>query len=317
MLTNKNQKSSNFFHCIICNYNTSRKSQYERHLETRKHKMLTNVDNFEEKVPSIIQGSYICECGKIYKHRQSLSLHKKKCDGLQEIQCIEINDNNEYENDEYNNNDNKNNKNKESDKKEILKTEIVKLMTENNELKKQIGDLIPKIGNTNNTINNINQKFNIQIFLNEQCKDAINMNDFIKSIEISLDHLDVTKNSGLANGLSNAIIENMNKLSLYERPLHCTDVKRETLYIKDNDSWEKDKSKEKIKKAIKHISSKQYKALKNWTETNPDFNNDDNKQEFFAKTLSVIGKDIDNVDDKIIKNICNNAYIKDNVDDSN
>ena len=282
--------------------------------------MLTNVDNFEEKVPSIIQGSYICECGKIYKHRQSLSLHKKKCDGLQEIQCIEINknieyDNNEYDNNEYHNNDNKNYKDR--DKKEILKTEIVKLMTENNELKKQIGDLIPKIGNTNNTINNINQKFNIQIFLNEQCKDAINMNDFIKSIEISLDHLDVTKNSGLANGLSNAIIENMNKLSLYERPLHCTDVKRETLYIKDNDSWEKDKSKEKIKKAIKHISSKQYKALKNWTETNPDFNNDDNKQEFFAKTLSVIGKDIDNVDDKIIKNICNNAYIKDNVDDSN
>ena len=187
-------------------------------------------------------------------------------------------------------------------------------MTENNELKKQIGDLIPKIGNTNNTINNINQKFNIQIFLNEQCKDAINMNDFIKSIEISLEHLDVTKNSGLANGLSNAIIENMNKLSLYERPLHCTDIKRETLYIKDNDSWEKDKSKEKIKKAIKNISNKQYKALKEWTEINPDFNNDDNKQEFFAKTLSVIGKDIDNVDDKIIKNICNKIYVKDKIE---
>ena len=291
--------------------------------------MLTNVDNFEEKVPSIIQGSYICECGKIYKHRQSLSLHKKKCDGLQANHCIEINENNEYDNNneydyEYDNeyenkynNDNKNyknNNNKNSDKKEILKTEIVKLMTENNELKKQIGDLIPKIGNTNNTINNINQKFNIQIFLNEQCKDAINMNDFIKSIEISLEHLDVTKNSGLANGLSNAIIENMNKLSLYERPLHCTDIKRETLYIKDNDSWEKDKSKEKIKKAIKNISNKQYKALKEWTEINPDFNNDDNKQEFFAKTLSVIGKDIDNVDDKIIKNICNKIYVKDKIE---
>tara|TARA_Y100000389_G_C17430882_1_gene502537 strand:+ start:606 stop:1448 length:843 start_codon:yes stop_codon:yes gene_type:complete len=275
--------------------------------------MLTNVDNCQEKVPSIIQGSYICECGKIYKHRQSLSLHKKKCDSLQAIQCIEIND---YENtnNENTNNENTSKKKDKKVKKEILKTEIVKLMTENNELKKQIGDLIPKIGNTNNTINNINQKFNVQIFLNEQCKDAINMNDFIKSIEISLDHLDITKNNGLANGLSNAIIENMNKLSLYERPLHCTDVKRETLYIKDNDSWEKDKSKEKIKKAIKNISNKQYKALKEWTEINPDFNNDDNKQKFFAKTLSIIGKDIDNVDDKIIKNLCNNTYIKDNVD---
>ena len=303
MLTKKFQKSSENYFCHFCNYNTCRKSQYERHLTTRKHEMLTNVD---KKVPKSSEPLFVCECGKKYKHRQSLSIHKKKCE--KSFDYIIEND--------ISNNDNN------------MKDLIVKLMTENNEikntlihenseLKKQIGELIPKVGNTNNTnntnntINNINQKFNINIFLNEQCKDALNINDFIKNIEISLDQLDLTKHNGLADGLSYAIIENMNKLSLYERPLHCTDLKRETLYIKDNDSWEKDNNKTKIKKVINDVSKKQYKALQEWTENNPDFEENENKQEYFAKTLSVIGMDPDKVDEKIIKNICNKIYVKD------
>ena len=111
----------------------------------------------------------------------------------------------------------------------------------------QIGELIPKVGN-NNT--NIKQRFNVNIFLNEQCKDAINMHDFIKQIEVSLDNLLTTRDKGLSEGISNVFIENMNKLSLYERPLHCTDLKRETLYIKDNNVWEKDGDKSRIKSSI-------------------------------------------------------------------
>ncbi len=304
MLTKKYEKGSEIFSCKNCNYFTSRKSQFDRHLLTRKHIILTNVD---EKVPKSSTSLYMCECGKSYKHRQSLSLHKKKCEKRCEP-CEDINtksDTSIYSD--------KSDETFEEEKDDNLKNVVVKLMTENCELKKQIGELIPKVGN-NNTVNNINQRFNIQIFLNEQCKDAINMNDFIKSIEVSLHQLDNTKNKGLINGLSSAIIENMNKLSLYERPLHCTDIKRETLYIKDNDSWEKDKSKEKIKKVIKDVSNKQYKALQEWTENNPDIKDDDSKQEFFARTLSVLGKNNDNVNDKIIKNICTNAYIKDTLD---
>ena len=304
MLTKKYQKSSEIFSCKYCNYFTSRKSQFDRHLLTRKHMILTNVD---EKVPKSSTSLYMCECGKSYKHRQSLSLHKKKCEKKCES-CEDINIKSKTS--IYSN---KSDEIFEEEKSDNLKNVVVKLMTENSELKKQIGELIPKVGN-NNTVNNINQRFNIQIFLNEQCKDAINMNDFIKSIEVSLHQLDNTKNKGLINGLSSAIIENMNKLSLYQRPLHCTDIKRETLYIKDNDSWEKDKSKEKIKKVIKDVSNKQYKALQEWTENNPDIKDDDSKQEFFAKTLSVLGKNNDNINDKIIKNICSNTYIKDTLD---
>ena len=173
--------------------------------------------------------------------------------------------------------------------------------------------MIPKIGNniTNNTQNN---KFNINVFLNEKCKDAINMTDFVKSIEVSLQQLDFTKKNGLANGLSKTIMDNINKLSLYERPLHCTDVKRETLYIKDENEWSKDANKEKIKKAIKKASGKNYNALQDWKTENPDFLINDSKTDYFTKTITVIGKSGDATEDKIIKNLCKETYIKDSIE---
>ena len=215
----------------------------------------------------------------------------------------------------------------------ITQETIVKLISENNDIKnllvtqqqqlleqhkqigiqqKQLGDMVPKMGNniTNNNTANIKQKFNINIFLNEKCKDAINMNDFIKQIQLTLDNLDFTKNNGLTEGLSNIFIENMNKLSLYERPLHCTDTKRETLYIKEEDKWTKDDNKEKIKNAIKKASTKNYNALEEWKSKNPDFTNDDLKQEYFSNVISTIGKTSEQIDDKIIKNLCKETYIK-------
>jgi len=105
-------------------------------------------------------------------------------------------------------------------------------------------------------------------------------------------------------------MDNMNKLSIHERPLHCTDVKRETLYIKDNDKWEKDKDKEKIKKVIKKTQNKNYPALQKWTEANPDYMGDDSKQIYYAKAMSKVGKPIEEVEDKIIKNICKENYVK-------
>ena len=188
---------------------------------------------------------------------------------------------------------------------------MVNMMKENQELRSQISELIPKVGNNNTTHNNtLNQKFNINVFLNEQCKDALNMNDFIKSINISLEQLDFTKKNGLIDGLSNAIVENMNKLSLYQRPMHCTDTKRETLYIKEEDKWTKDDNKEKIKNAIKKASTKNYNALEEWKSKNPDFTNDDLKQEYFSNVISTIGKTSEQIDDKIIKNLCKETYIK-------
>jgi hypothetical protein len=148
------------------------------------------------------------------------------------------------------------------------------------------------------------------VFLNEQCKDAINMSDFIKSLHITFEQLDFTNKNGLADGLSKSIIENMNKLSIYQRPMHCTDIKRETLYIKDEDSWSKDKSKEKIKGAIKKASSKNFNALMDWKMSNPDYMKSEDKTDYFTKTISTIGKPSSSIDEKVIKNLCKETYVK-------
>ena len=299
MLTNLGQKRHENFVCEKCNFITSHKTKYDRHINTRKHIMLTSTD--EKRTTAL----FVCECGKSYKHRQSLSVHKRKC-----IYLKNNNENNEIEDD-----------NRVEQTTDDLKKLVCKLMNENNEIKNnimkenkelraQVSELIPKVGN-NNTVNN-NQKFNVNIFLNTQCKDAINMNDFIKSIEISLEQLDYTKKNGLALGLSNAIVENMNKLSLYERPMHCTDIKRETLYIKEQDKWLKDENKEKIKNAIKKASGKNYNALQNWKNNNPDFIYDNNKQEDFSNMISTIGKLSEEIDNRIIKSLCKETYIKNN-----
>ena len=291
MYNQKGQKTSKIYECKFCDYITCKKNAFERHLSTDKHKKRENTTNTTEKE------QFLCVCGKSYKYRSSLFNHKKVCKFT-------------------------NARKGPDDKSENLKELVVKLMTENNdikntlveenkELRKQIGELIPKVGNTTNNINQKN-KFNINIFLNEQCKDALNINDFVKSIEISLEQLDFTKNNGLADGLSNAIIENINKLSLFERPLHCTDVKRETLYIKDNDNWEKDCDKIKIKKVIKDVSDKQFRSIKKWTDANPDFKENENKQDYFAKVLSVLGQDASNIDEKIIKKLCTKSYLEKN-----
>ena len=135
-------------------------------------------------------------------------------------------------------------------------------------------------------------------------------------VAVSLKQLDFTKNNGLEKGLSNVIIENMSKLSLTERPVHCTDVKRETLYIKDNDVWEKDEDKSRIKEAIKKTSNKNYNAVCHWAKENPDFMENENKQDFYAKAITTIGKPLDNIDSKIIKKICPNIYLEKNISDN-
>ena len=306
-----------YYVCDFCNYNTFSRKDYNKHLLTDKHNKLTNTNLDKKEIPENpikVEKIYKCNCGKIYKHQSSLCKHKKIC--TYETLCIEIT--------EYNN-------------KPIISQELVleivkKQETSDKIIKEQqnqiqslcnavvqatntINQLTPQLGNNNisNTHNTTNNQFNINLFLNEQCKDAINMSDFIKSIEISLEQLEITKTNGLEKGISNVILENMNKLSLYERPIHCTDAKREVLYIKDNDIWEKDTHKTKIKNAIKKTSNKNYTALTNWTKANPNFMKDDDKQMFYAKAISNMGKPIDDVDDKIVKKICNETNVKDNL----
>jgi len=283
------QKPQNFI-CEICDFISSNKKDYVRHLSTLKHKNRQNDTNDTQKNPKKPQIEFECKnCNKSYKFSSGLYRHKKKC----------MNEESVYLNDKSDNS--------LALSKELIMNVVKQQQNQIKELTDTIKELIPKVGNN---ITTTNQKFNIQVFLNEKCKDAINMSDFIKSIEVSLQQLDYTKHNGLVNGLSNVIIENINKLGFYQRPIHCTDIKRESLYIKEDDSWEKDINKEKIKRAIKVVSTKQFYALSKWTKENPDFQNNENKQSYYTHTLVAIANNKENNEDKIIKKLCNSIYIK-------
>jgi len=303
MMTNDDQKVAKVaqkFYCILCDYKCIKKSNFEKHLSTEKHKKRLLDDqimtNDDQKVAKVAQPLFTCECGKKYKYKQGLSVHKKKCNFILDEQS-----------------DNSNNQ------LTLSNDVVLKLLNDNQELKniifkqqEQISELIPKVGNTNNTINN-NQKFNINVFLNEQCKDAINLSDFIKSLHVTLEQLDFTNKNGLADGISKTIIDNMSKLSIYERPMHCTDVKRETLYIKENNAWSKDVAKEKVKSVIKKTSSKNFNALMDWKTLNPEFMKNEDKTDYFTKTISTIGKSTDSINEKVIKKLCKEIYVKDSI----
>lgn len=311
------------YNCEKCNYITCKKSDYLKHLQTQKHNLGEILINDKKKVAN---KTFECICGKIYKHNQSLFNHKKKCVFVKEETNNDLSNNQLTLNSNHISNNIITQEtiikliNESTDIKNLLITQQQQLFDQHKQLieqQKQLVEIVPKIGNniTNNNTANIKQKFNINIFLNEQCKDAINMNDFIKKIQLTLNNLDFTKHHGLAEGLSNIFIENMNKLSLYERPLHCTDSKRETLYIKDQDGWEKDKSKTKIKDALKSLSNEHYKLIREWMNENPDFKEVDSKQDYFARIIKECGAKFDNISDKLVKKICNNIQLKDDLKD--
>ena len=278
---------------------------------TRKHENTTKYNDLGIFVPKKIK-TFECECGKSYPYRASLYNHKKICDVLNNKTTIV-------------------NSSKNIDYKGMFLTMIKEnkqlqnvLVTQQN----QINELIPKIGNQiigdNNTITN-KHKFNINIFLNEQCKDALTMNEFIDKIKITMNDLMVTKDKGLSEGVSNIFIENMNKLSLRERPMHCTDVKREIVYIKcDNtiengtSNWEKDEENHKLKDALKKVSHVQQKNLDKWTEEHPNWKNNSDEQEEYMQLVKNCTDDLNKNkrEDKAIKKVCNQAYLGDTINDA-
>ena len=178
---------------------------------------------------------------------------------------------------------------------------------------KQMNELIPQIGNNNNnnnnTTNNVKQKFNINVFLNEKCKDAISMDKFIDSIEVSMKNLLTTRDKGLGEGLSSIIIDNMNKLSLYERPMHCTDKKRETMYIK-NQEWTKDEKLEQINDLLRNVENKQIKNIKQWMDKHPNFLENEKLQEEYIKLVKNSTSSINECKGRAIKNVCDKVYIE-------
>ena len=328
--TKKVPKSSVFYTCGCCNYTTSRKSQFDRHNLTDKHKKWNNDNKNDTNDTHKVRESSIinkCECGKSYVHKQNLYRHKKTCN----FTLLSIDDNQSC-----------NSTNQLITSNDISKDLILKLVEENGEIKKllfkqfetmqtqmqeqqkimhnQISELIPRVGN--NTINN-KQKFNINIFLNEQCKDALTIEQFLNEIDVTLANLAVTKNKGLCEGVSNIFIENMNKLSLYERPMHCTDIKRETVYIKCNGenkgtNWLQDSKNTQLKEALKKVSQVQQKSLDKWTEEHPDWMENPALQQEYMKLVKNCTDDLqeNKREEKVIKKVCNKVYLGDTITDA-
>ena len=245
---------------------------------------------------------YECECGKLYPYYSSLWKHKQKC--KKKEGCV---------NEIINKTDIIDNKIENCELKEL----VMKLIIDNEDMKKEnrklmnhLVEIVPQIGNNNNnnTTNNIRQKFNINVFLNEKCKDALSIDEFIDKIEVSMKNLLTTKDKGLGAGLSNIILDNMNKLSVYERPIHCTDKKRETLYIK-NKEWMKDETKGEISNLIKKIEKKQIKNIKKWTDDNPKFMENEKLQEEYIKLVKNSTSSIEECEGKVTKNVCDKVYI--------
>ena len=287
---NEQNEQSNFY-CKKCNYITSKKNNYERHILSRKHQksdawMTKNEQN--EQNEQNTKNLYECSCGKKYKFRQGLHKHQQKCNLI--------------------------NKDIDRDKNIDYKEMFLKMMKQNNELMNQVTEMIPKVGNNNNnTINR--QKFNINIFLNEECKDALTMNEFIKKIEVSLSNLLTTQNKGISEGVSDIFIENMNKLSVHERPMHCTDIDKEIVYIKsDKDGnqseWKQDIQNKELKTAVQKISKVQQKNIKKWIDENPNWQKDANLEKEYMKLLKNATEELnDKNKEKVIKRVCSNILL--------
>ena len=255
MFTNHPTISQFKYVCENCHVNTNSKKDYTKHLATRKHINVYKCLQEGEKIPP---KKFVCDCGKEYKYRQSLCVHRKECIFNKP------------------NNDNTIIKIENHEKPEKSETEIkmltnlvLELVKSNQDLQKQMLDVC-KNSNTVITNNNHNKTFNMQIFLNEQCKDAMNIMDFVNSMTLELSDLEDVGKLGYVEGISNIIIRKLNALDIYKRPIHCSDAKREIMFVKDENVWEKENSTyDKLRKAIKRVTYKNSAMLVPWSQEHP------------------------------------------------
>jgi len=282
MITNNTSKNIKEIICEKCKFKCSKKGDYHRHINTAKHKMIMNDNTITSKY---IAAQY-CECGKSYKFASGLSRHKNKCSLNNETKQIILN----IENTSINSSNNKEGVNNNEPKNEIIRSTnkdqlILELLAQNKELISILHETVPKIGNNNTTTNNNNQ-FNLQVFLNEDCKDAINFSEFIKQIQVSFEDLENQVESGYIKGISKLFIESLQGLGTNKRPIHCTDKKRKTLYIKENDAWDKEGSQDMLIKGINEVTRRTMQTLMKEKEIQSE-EYADMDSEFSMKCLSI------------------------------
>ena len=282
-------KNAENYYCEKCDFKCNKLSNYNNHLKTKKHNT-TKIQQLQQEKCQKMPNNYICECGKIYNHRASLWNHKKKCNYKEPEETSKIT--------------------KISEDDISVKDMMVMMM-----------DIIKEMKNTNttnnNTTNNNTQNnFNLNFFLNEQCKNAMNITDFVKSIEIEVEDVANVGKLGYVEGITRIVTKALNNLDVYERPIHCSDLKREVMYVKDNGIWEKEgEDMSSMKKALQIISHRNVMKIKAWTDANPSWKTHYSKEEdeYLKISYESMGGSNKEEDDKyfnkIIRKVASNVTI--------
>lgn len=294
------QKVAKNFYCENCDYATTNKFDWKKHISTTKHKNGNKMVTFPKK--------FVCKnCKKKYKFKSGLSRHKKKCFVNSENIILSIEKKSRLTN-------NGNKSNGENELSETIKLMAQTVARQGNILEKLIesqNEMIPKLGNNNN--NNVS----INIFLNQKCTDAMNLTDFVNNIKISLEDLKYTNEHGYVKGISNIFQKNLTDLKATERPIHCSDKKRLQFYVKDEDKWEKDISHTKINKGIETVGKQQILQIKEWEKKHPDFlEHEEQYMEWNKMVSNIMGGETKFKRDKNIENIKKNISTEISVKDA-
>jgi hypothetical protein len=319
MLTKSCEKVAQNFTCELCDYNTSKKSSFDKHLLTSKHKKLTNVNKLETKnfQEEKILTDLSCDiCNKNYKSRVGLWKHKQKCK-------IETNNTKEE----------KIKSDEPSDKEIIMmlinenkdfKQLLIDVCKEKDEYKQMMMKVIENgTHNTNTTTttnnNSHNKAFNLNFFLNETCKDAMNITDFVDSIKLQLSDLERVGELGYIEGISSIIVKNLKELDVTKRPVHCTDKKRETIYIKDENQWEKDDEKKKMHKLVRKVADKNARMIPKYKEVNPDYRKPSSKcsdqyNKIIVESMGGAGDNDYEKEEKIIKKVTKEVIVNKDIE---
>lgn len=287
------------FYCERCDYSTSNKKDFTKHTNTMKHQK--KVDEWLIKVQYYDlmhqDPKHKCSlCGQIYKDKSGLWRHKKKCQPEPEPKPVET--------------------------ASVSNDMIMKLIEQNHELQKQMLELAKNqsvIHNTNSNNTTTNNQFNLHLFLNETCKDALNISEFVNSLQLQLKDFETTGRIGYVEGISRIIVNGLKQIDVHKRPIHCTDIKRETLYIKDQDAWEKENpDKNKLKSAVNRVARMNLNQLSKWQEANPDCININTKEndDYIQLSLAALGGRSQEEDekymDKIMKNVLREVVLDKN-----
>uniref|UniRef100_A0A6C0BAM9 C2H2-type domain-containing protein n=1 Tax=viral metagenome TaxID=1070528 RepID=A0A6C0BAM9_9ZZZZ len=302
--TLKNVEKCKYF-CEYCCFGCHNKFNFSKHNLTQKH--IQRIPNDTKKMQKNAEKIHQCLCGKKYKYSQGLSKHKLQChiqkneDDSPDLKLLSVTE-------------------PSTNQIEKLTNLVFDVVKQNQELQKQVLELSKEkmvVTNSNNNNTTNNNKFNLNFFLNEQCKDAMNIMDFVKSLTLQLSDLETVGKIGYAEGISKVFVNGLKELDVFKRPIHCSDLKRETLYVKDEGIWEKENEENtKIKYAIKHIAHKNVQQISEWQQENPGYTDPEStvSEEYMKIINHSMGGFTEEEDEtnynKIIKNVAKEVVIQ-------